>query len=87
MAARLETGVMNPEGDWPGIFIRGDDALAYANRLRSLFAELETRAKAGEISEEEISAWAKLNDLAICWNRAGLKTNENEPEPTSRPSV
>jgi len=62
---RLETGVLKPEGDWPGIFIRGDDALAYANRLRLLFAALEARAKAGDdISEEEISAWAKLNELA-----------------------
>lgn len=64
MNERLETGVMTPEGDWPGIFIRGDEALAYANRLRSLFVALEARAKAGEISPEEIAAWAKLQGLA-----------------------
>ena len=64
MAERLETGVLKPEGDWPGIFIRGDEALAYANRLLSLFAALEARAGAGDISQEEIAAWAKLKDLA-----------------------
>jgi hypothetical protein len=64
-AERLETGVLKPEGDWPGIFIRGDDALAYANQLRRLlFDVLEARARAGNISPEEIAAWGKLNELA-----------------------
>jgi hypothetical protein len=62
--ARLETGVFKPEGDWPGVFIRGDDALSYAARLRHLFAALEARARSDDISGEEVAALVKLNDLA-----------------------
>lgn len=58
---RFETGVLQPEGDWPGIFIRGDDALGYAGRLRILIATLEARA--GDLSEEEARAWLRLLDL------------------------
>lgn len=32
---RAETGVMQFEGDWPGIFIRGDTALKIANILNA----------------------------------------------------
>jgi hypothetical protein len=64
MSERLETGILRPKGDWPGIFIRGDEALAYARHLRALFAAMEARAKSGAISDEEISAWGKLQDLA-----------------------
>jgi hypothetical protein len=63
MTERLETGVLKPEGDWPGIFIRGDDALSYASRLRSLFAALEARARADDISGEEVAALVKLDGL------------------------
>jgi hypothetical protein len=45
------------------VFIRGDDALSYARRLRSLFAALEARASSGDVAQEEISAWAKLQSL------------------------
>ena len=63
LPGRLETGVLKPEGDWLGVFIRGDDALSYARRLRSLFAALQARASSGDIAQEEISAWAKLQSL------------------------
>jgi hypothetical protein len=64
MKERLETGILKPKDDWPGIFIRGDDALMYAHRLRSLFAALEARAKSGAISLEEASACVGLSELA-----------------------
>jgi hypothetical protein len=35
---RTETGKMQFEDDWPGVFIRGDDALGYAAVIRRLFA-------------------------------------------------
>jgi hypothetical protein len=63
LPGRLETGVLKPEGDWLGVFIRGDDALSYARRLRSLFAALEARASRGDVAHEEISAWARLQSL------------------------
>jgi hypothetical protein len=33
---RVETGVIQFEDDWPGVFIRGDDAYYYASELQDL---------------------------------------------------
>jgi len=33
---RPETGVMQFEGDWPGVFIRSDNAFMYAHHLELL---------------------------------------------------
>jgi len=44
---RLETGVVQAEGDWPGIFIRGDqsgDFIAMLNALKGLDDRLASRA-------------------------------------------
>ena len=60
MTNRAETGVMQFEKDWPGVFIRGDEALSYANQLQILLDGLESRARLGNISEQEIGAWEKL---------------------------
>lgn len=35
---RLETGIVEVEGDWPGVFIRGDNAASYAIALRFVLA-------------------------------------------------
>ena len=35
---RPETGAMSFGDDWPGVFIRGDNAFAYALALRSVVA-------------------------------------------------
>jgi hypothetical protein len=32
--SQVETGPMQFGGDWPGLFIRGDEALGYASALR-----------------------------------------------------
>ena len=37
---RAETGVMQFDNDWPGVFIRGDNAAMYAMALRSVLEEL-----------------------------------------------
>ena len=36
MNQRAETGVLEFEGDYPGVFIRGDNAFAYAMSLRNV---------------------------------------------------
>lgn len=33
---RVETGPIQFGDDWPGVFIRGDNALAFAHHLRSV---------------------------------------------------
>ena len=39
---RAETGVMQFDNDWPGVFIRGDNALMYAIALRCLLDTQQT---------------------------------------------
>lgn len=38
-AKRIETGVVQFDGDWPGVFIRGDEALAMASLIELYLAE------------------------------------------------
>lgn len=38
--SRVETGVVQFGTDWPGVFIRGDDAVNYAFSLRFLLNKL-----------------------------------------------
>lgn len=38
--ARVETGVLQLGADWPGVFIRGDDALAYMLALDKALGKL-----------------------------------------------
>lgn len=40
---RPETGAMQFGDDWPGIFIRGDNALFYAHVLGNVIKEMEDR--------------------------------------------
>jgi hypothetical protein len=47
------------EGDWPGVFIRGDNAAGYAMRLRQALARLGSARTFGE--SLEVSG---LEDLA-----------------------
>jgi hypothetical protein len=41
-AARVETGPLEINNDWPGIFIRGDNALAYCMSLNMAIKILES---------------------------------------------
>jgi hypothetical protein len=36
IARRIDTGALRFGNDWPGVFIRGDEALEYAKWLRKL---------------------------------------------------
>lgn len=58
----VRTGRMQFDGDWPGVFIRGDDALGFAGTLRTLLNEAEKRAF--ELSEQEVRALARISELA-----------------------
>jgi hypothetical protein len=39
---RPETGAMKFRGDWPGVFIRGDNALGYAMSLEVILDDAHT---------------------------------------------
>jgi hypothetical protein len=64
MTDRLETGVFQPEGDWPGVFIRGDNALSYAHQLKAAYLMAEKRAESGAMDGSEAMIWSSLKTLA-----------------------
>lgn len=47
-ANRVETGALQINEDWPGVFIRGDNAIYHAMQLRQLLAKLE---QTGDITD------------------------------------
>jgi len=49
---RLETGIIELEGDWPGVFIRGDNAMHYKQGLDILFKHI-----LNNIPEEELNQY------------------------------
>lgn len=53
---RPETGPLEFEGDWPGVFIRGDNAFGYALALEMLIAD--------ESPQHRQMALMNLNGLA-----------------------
>jgi hypothetical protein len=61
IAMRTATGRMQIGDDWPGVFIRGDDALSYARILRLLREAAEKRA--ADLSPDEIAAWMQVQQL------------------------
>jgi hypothetical protein len=41
MTKRIETGVLAHDGDWPGFFMRGDDALSTARSLHAIAEKID----------------------------------------------
>jgi hypothetical protein len=48
-AGRVETGALQINGDWPGIYIRGDDALYYAMQLSRVLGQLDPASELVDI--------------------------------------
>ena len=68
-ANRTATGPLKFGDDWPGVFIRGDEALGYAGTLRRLLAAAESRftelaQDTTELAQDEISAWMRVREFA-----------------------
>jgi hypothetical protein len=51
---RAETGTMKFEGDWRGVFIRGDNAFGYAMNIKMMLEHPEStmRQEIGRVSME-----------------------------------
>jgi hypothetical protein len=64
---RVETGRMQFADDWPGVFIRGDDALGFARSLRLLADRVKS------IEPEELSAWSRVTELAALLESCRVK--------------
>jgi hypothetical protein len=57
---RVETGRMQLEGDrWPGVFLRGKDALAYAGVIRRLIGLVGK-----DLGPDAARDWHRLSELA-----------------------
>lgn len=72
----METGMMQFEGDWPGLFIRGDDAIGLMASVRAVldFAEQSVPpARLAEISMylHRLSAIADLIDRDVVVVKSG----------------
>jgi hypothetical protein len=61
----LETGRLQFGSDWPGVFIRGDDALGFALALRSILKSAEDRIMQSGATEDELAQWSRIQDLAV----------------------
>jgi hypothetical protein len=59
----VRTGVVQFKGDWPGIFIRGDDALGHAYVIRTVLRQVEEAMRGGTALQPS-SEWAHLHELA-----------------------
>lgn len=60
---RVETGPIQFGDDWPGVFIRGDNAAYYAFTLKSM---IEYKRKNGSMTIEDSVLVGLLSDLASC---------------------
>ena len=56
----VRTGVVQFKDDWPGVFIRGDDALGHAAVIRALLRHV----RAGTLQPDEWQYWGALEELA-----------------------
>ena len=50
--------------DWPGVFIRGDEALGFARALRDVLKSAEDRIIQSGFTEDELAQWSRIQDLA-----------------------
>jgi hypothetical protein len=60
----VRTGVVQFKGDWPGIFIRGDDALGRAHAIRAVLRQTEEAQTRARETGASTSEWECLIELA-----------------------
>lgn len=65
---RLETGVVQEGDDWPGVFIRGDNAFAFRMAIDNVLGRLPIGATVGDMvstkSLEELRDWLASCDVS-----------------------
>jgi hypothetical protein len=58
---RARTGKIQFENDWPGVFIRGDDALSYARAIHKLLAA----GMPHDLSDDEMNKWSLCREALL----------------------
>jgi hypothetical protein len=79
------TGVVRLENDWPGVFIRGDDALSYVGSLKFLLSTVEVHIR--KLVEEmhadydtpgcEVMTWDHIRELADLLESCRVKNKDD----------
>ena len=62
-ATRVETGVLEINDDWPGVFIRGDNAMHYAMSIKQVLSKLEAESNTDIHTALAVSALKSLLEL------------------------
>jgi hypothetical protein len=82
---RVETGPVQFGDDWPGVFIRGDNAMVYAMALSSLIkqdgdpiSELVVEGLMNTLMSSRIWQGPPQNDLNTCPNCGGPADNGHD---------
>ncbi len=77
---RIETGPLQVNDDWPGVFIRGDNALHYAAQLQHLLDMIDVKDSEMILSSEMITKaviTGLLCDLQSC-NMDNFREKSND---------
>ena len=72
---RVETGTVQFGDDWPGVFIRGDNAIPLGHMLRAHIGDTEP-----EDGGQLISWWALRNLASILLNYEATNTQQGDRE-------
>lgn len=79
---RLETGVVRLEDDWPGIFIRGDNAFGYSIDLKAIERFLSSESNLPISVRMGVSALKSVIKLLDSCNLANHPANIQEVKQT-----
>lgn len=78
--SRVETGPVAFGPDWPGVFIRGDNALGYGFNLRRVIVALQTtRTRPPEIDVITMMYLTQLADLLQSCRVESSDTSSERP--------
>lgn len=68
---RVETGVVQFDADWPGVFIRGDDSFMFARALGKVLKIASTHAPADDLMAH--LAMRQINGLLDTLNQSNVQ--------------
>lgn len=74
--SRIQTGVIECDGDWPGIFIRGDQAVHYAHSLSVILKNMPESEKNDVILSKHVLT-GLIETLHSCNMNSGTFDVEN----------
>ena len=80
----VRTGVVQFKADWPGVFIRGVDALNYAATIHTLLRQAKEEAMRARTHPLQFEQWGRLEELAELLESCRIKDGDNRAWQQSR---